>query len=86
MNIDLNLIKEAEKLQTKASLKISDALQPLNPVMAPFYIMILQGYAEMMEELYPGATKMAEALKAGVDTIKIVRDLEKENGPTGGRR
>lgn len=81
MIIDL---KEAEKLQTKASLKISDALQPLNPAMAPFYIMILQGYAEMIEELYPGATKAAEVLKAGADAIKIVRDLEKENGPSSG--
>ena len=57
------LMKEAEQIQTEASIKISEAIQSLNKITAPFYIQLLRGYADAISELYPGAEVVAKMLE-----------------------
>lgn len=70
------LMKEAEQIQTEASIKISEAIQSLNKITAPFYIQLLRGYADAISELYPGAEVVAKMLDKSCDKREIVVDVK----------
>lgn len=71
-------IEELINIQTDASQKISDALQPLNMEVAPFYIQLLRGYADVIEKQYPGASKVADVLDKCLERSVHIIDLDEE--------
>lgn len=67
-----SMLKKLEALQMQASVRVSEALQPLNAFTAPFYIQVLRGYAEEIEKMFPGAGDVAKKLDETADKKVII--------------
>lgn len=63
MNGKGGVAAKAMELSNCLSARISEAINPIDHVTAPFTILILRQYAEEISRHYPGGQNVAEALK-----------------------
>lgn len=67
------------KISEEYSQKISDALNPIDPVSAPFMILILNKYAEMIAARYPDARAIADHMRAGMSAIEVTIPVKRSD-------
>lgn len=72
---------KAAELSNCLSVRISEAISPIDHVTAPFAILILRQYAKEISRHYPGGQHVAEALKCISQTAAFV--IPKNRGENG---
>lgn len=74
---------KATELSNCLSARISEAINPIDHVTAPFAILILRQYAEEISRRYPGIQHVAEALKciSQIEVFVIPKNRGENDGP-----
>jgi hypothetical protein len=67
------------KIAEEYSRKISDALNPIGYVSAPFILLMLNEYAEMIAARYPDARKMSDILHAGMSSVEVTIPVKRSD-------